>query len=208
MCPPVLLAASLAIAAASSYASYQSGNEQADAQEAYQRAQQEAHNQAAKQNADLAIKEQIEQTAAERTKQMQDNEVAANEIQKNQREMLQKKGTAVASSPYGAGLSFDALMADFERSKAQNQNVIQEQLRLQGIASDINVRGFRDSAQARISSQQGYIPAPVNRPSALAAGLGFASSAFNTFNTQTEFGTKWPGSKPPAATPLMPANKH
>lgn len=203
----VLMAASLAIAAASAVASDAAQRDQAKSQAAYQKAQQEAHNKAALQNANLAIKEQVEQTAAERIQQMQNNEVAANEVQRNQRDFLQKKGMAVSSSPYGSGLSFDALMADFERSRAFNNDAIQEQLRMQGIASDINVRGFQDTAAARIKSQQGYIPSPINQPNTLATALGFAGSAMNTVNTATNYGQHKPGKTPPTKSNNTPSKK-
>lgn len=199
-----LMAVSLAIAAASAVAQDQGQRAQAKSQADYQKAQQEAHNKAALQNAQAAIKEQNEQTAAERLQQMQNNEAASSEIQKNQRDFLQKRGMAVSSSPYGSGLSFDALMADFERSLAMNNNVVQEQLRMQGISADTNIRGYRDRAQSRIDSQQGYTPAPINQPNTLASALGFAGSAMNTFNTATNYGQHMPGKAPPAKTPTQP----
>lgn len=193
----ISLALSLAIAAAAAAAQDQAQRDEAKSQAAYQKAQQNAHNKAALQNARSAINEQVEQTAAERIQQMQNNEVAANEMQKNQRDFLQKRGTAVSSSPYGSGLSFDALMADFERSRAFNNDAIQEQLRMQGIASDINVSGYRDRAQSRISSQQGYIPSPIKQPNTIATALGFAGTAANSWNTATSYGTNIPGKAPP-----------
>ena len=188
MCPPVLMAASLTIAAAQAAASYAGQKDEAKSQAAYQKAQQEAHNKAAMQNAQNAISEQNEQTAAERIQQMQQNDAASSELQKNQRDFLQKRGQAVASSPYGAGLSYDALMADYQRTLAQNNDIVQEQLRMQGVAADINARGYQDRASSRINSQQGYIPAPVKQPNGLAAALGFAGSALGSYNTATDYG--------------------
>lgn len=189
MCETGLLIASLALSAAGAAAQQVAQSQAASQQAAYQEAQMRAHNEAIQQNSANAIKEQVEQTAAERTKQMQDAAVAAREQQKNQIDYLQKKGTAQASSPYGAGLSFDALMADFSRAYARNSDVIDEQLKMQGMASDINVRGYRDRAQARLDSQQGYIPAPINNGNSfLASALGFAGDAFGAYNSATNYG--------------------
>ena len=198
MCDPTgMLITSLAIAAASAVANDMGQREQAKSQADYQKAQQAAHNKAAMQNAENAIKEQNEQTAAERIQQMQQNDAASSELIKNQRDFLQKRGTAVASSPYGAGLSFDALMADFDRTLAQNSDVVKEQLRMQGVAADINAKGYQDRANSRITSQQGYIPAPITQPNTLANVLGFAGSAMNTINTATNYGQHAPGKAPP-----------
>lgn len=188
MCPPVMFAISLAIAAASAIAQDQAAREDASAQKEYQEAQMRAHNEAAQQNAQNAIKEQVEQTAAERTQQMQHNAAAAREKQKIQADFLQKRGTALASSPNAGGASLDALMADYERAYAMNNDVVDEQLKMQGVASDINVRGYRDRADARIHSQQAYIPAPIQGPNTLATALGFAGQAFGAYNSATDYG--------------------
>lgn len=189
MCEPTtLFAVSLAIAAASTAASFKAQDDAANSQVKYQEAQAEAQNRANLQNAQNAIKEQTEATTAERMQQMQNNEAASRELQQNQSDYLQKRGQAIASSPWGGGASFDALLADYGRVYAQNNDVAKEQLRMQGVMADTNIRGYRDTAQSRINTAQGYIPAPVNGPSALAAGLGFASSALGSYNSATNYG--------------------
>ena len=108
----------LALSAVSAIAQQRAAAEAASQQAAYQEAQMKAHNEAIKQSAQNALKEQVEQTTAERMQQMQEAQASAREQQKHQTEYLQKKGTAMASSPYGAGLSFDMLMDDYGRAYA------------------------------------------------------------------------------------------
>lgn len=183
-----LMAASLAISAASAVAADQGARADAKSQKAYQEAQQRAHNEAAQQNAQNAIKEQVEQTAAERIQQMQHGDSIARDMQKSQAEFLQKRGTAIASSPNAGGAALDALLADYDRAFAMSKDVAQEQLEMQGVASDINVRGYYDRATSRINSQQGYIPAPIKGPNTLASGLGFLGDALDTYNSATNYG--------------------
>lgn len=175
-----LMAASLALAAASAIATDQAGRADAKSQKAYQEAQMRAHNEAALQNAQNAIKEQTEMSAAERVQQMQNQDAAAREMQKNQIDYLQKKGAAIASSEYGSGVSFDALLADYDRAFAMSRDVTQEQLEMQGVGADINMRGYQDRAAQRINSQQGYIPAPIKGPNTLATALSFGAQAAGT----------------------------
>ena len=185
----ITLAVGAALSAVSAVANQMASQAEASAQAAYQAAQMKAHNEAMEQNAKNAIKEQVEQTAAERTQQMQHAAASAREQQKNQIDYLQKKGTALASSPYGAGLSFEALLADYDRAYARNSDVTKEQLAMQGIASDIAVRGYRDRAQARLESQHGYIPAPIdNGGSAFVSALGFTGDALGMYNSATNYG--------------------
>lgn len=188
MCPPVMFAISLAIAAASAVAQDQGQRAEARSQKQYQEAQMRAHNEAALQNAESAIKEQNEQTAAERQQQMQQEAAASREKQKHQIDFLQKRGTAMASSPYGAGNSFDALMADYSRALGMANDVTDEQLKMQGVAADTNIRGYRDRAQARINAQQGYFPSPIKQPSTMATALGFLGDAAGSYNSATNHG--------------------
>lgn len=181
----------LAMAAASSVTQHIAANEEASAQAAYQAAQQKANNEAAVQNANAAIREQVEQTAAERTQQMQHNDAAARDKQANQKDFLQKRGTALASSSSN-GLALEALMADYERAYAFNNDVIDEQLKMQGASADINVRGYRDRADSRISSHQGYIPTPIKGTSTLASGLSLAGNVLGTWNQSTNYGRSKP----------------
>lgn len=179
----------MALSAIGAVAQQKASSEAASQQAAYQEAQMKAHNEAIKQNAQNALKEQVEQTTAERVQQMQQAQSAAREQQKNQVEYLRKKGTAVASSPYGAGLSFDMLMADYGQAYANNTDVIREQLAMQGVAADTNVRAYHDRAESRLNSQQGYIPAPAQESgNVFISALGFAGDALGMYNARTNYG--------------------
>lgn len=189
MCGPVAYGiASLIISAAGAVAQDQSARSNARAQKAYQEAQMRAHNEAAEQNAQAAIKEQNEQTTAENMQQMQNQEAAAREKQANQRDYLEKKGAATASSPYAAGASFDSLMADYSRAYAMNNDIVQEQLEMHGIAARTNIEGYKNRAATRIDSQQAYIPAPIAQANTWATALGFAGDAMGTYNKATNYG--------------------
>lgn len=179
----------LALSAVSAIAQQRAAAEAASQQAAYQEAQVKAHNEAIKQSAQNALKEQVEQTTAERMQQMQEAQASAREQQKHQTEYLQKKGTAMASSPYGAGLSFDMLMDDYGRAYAVNTDVTREQLEMLGVSHDTSVRGYRDRAQSRLDSQQGYVPAPIENGGSnmLVNALGFAEDALGMYNAHTNY---------------------
>ena len=179
----------LALSAVSAIAQQRASSEAASQQAAYQEAQMKAHNEAIKQSAQNALKEQVEQTTAERIQQMQEAQSAAREQQRHQTEYLQKKGTALASSPHGAGLSFDMLMDDYGRAYAVNTDVTREQLEMQGVGHDTSVRGYRDRAQSRLDSQQGYIPAPIENGGSnlLVNALGFTGDALGMYNAHTNY---------------------
>ena len=202
MCGPLVIPMiSMAIAAASAIAQDQGARADAKSNLKYQEAQMRANNEAAMQNAGAAVKEQTEQEAAENIQQMQNMQAAAAEKQKNQIDALQKQGAAMASSPYGNGASFDALMADYGRALAVNQDTVDHQLEMQGIAAETNKRSYRDKAHYRINSQQGYIPAPVSGPNTLASALGIAGSAMSAYNSATNYGRTPLGS---TAAPTKP----
>ena len=171
--------AQIGLSAASAIVQYRAEKEQAEAEVAYQEALGAAQNKAMEQTAQNAVKEQTEATTAERQRQMQENEVAARALQQNQTDYLQKKGQAVASSPHGAGASFDALMADYGRAYALNNDIAREQLRMQGVSADANIRGYYDSAASRINAQQSFIPRTVYGPSPWVHALGFAKQGMS-----------------------------
>ena len=183
----IMMAVSLAISAITAGVTYMEQSAAAQNQYDYQMAQQRAHNEATVRNAEEAIKEQGEQSAAERIRQMQQQSVAANDIQRYQREAMMKQGNAMASSQ-ASGTALDMLMADYERAYAINKDAANQQLEMQGVSADTNIRAYRDQAAGRISAQKGYIPQAISQPSLLAAGLGFAGDAFNMYNTATDYG--------------------
>lgn len=186
MCEPIS-AAALALSVASTAASLYGQAQNAEAQGKYQKAQAEEYNRSAQINAQNAIREQNEQSAAERTSQMQQEASASEETQRVQREKAEKMGTMMASAQ-GAGQSMEFLMADYERAEAQRKDVIRQQLEMVGVNSDFVVKSHRDRASARISTQPRYIAAPIAQPNYLAGALQIGGSAFNTYDKFSDGG--------------------
>lgn len=186
-----LLASSLAISLASGVAGHMAQQAQADAQMQYQTALGNAHNQAALNNANSAIREQVEQSAAERTAQMQEQEATRQELFNLQVERLKAQGEAAASSE-AAGTAYDMLMNDYRRTEAQKQDVLKEQLKMQGVQHDFTVSGARDRADSRIKSQSGFVAAPVSYPSwgltALGIGGDMAGKGLSYYNSNKKSG--------------------
>lgn len=173
--------AGLALAIASTVASTYAQTQQAEAQKAYQEAQSAEYARAAAINQENANKEFVESAAAERIKQMQSRASASEEEQRLQRERLEKQGKALASSE-ASGMALDALMADYYRSEAQKRSIIQQQLEMSGVGSEITIGGYRDRRDSRMNSGSNYIPSPVNQPDYLASALQIGSSVVDYYN--------------------------
>lgn len=173
--------AGLALAIASTVASTYAQTQQAEAERKYQEAQSAEYARAAKINQESANKEFVETSTAERIKQMQERMSAAVEEQRLQRERLEKQGKALASSE-ASGMALDALMADYYRSEAQKRSIIQQQLEMSGVGSEITIGGYQDRRDARMNSQSHYIPNTVNQPNYLASALQIGSSVVNYYD--------------------------
>lgn len=174
--PLTLSLASLAIGTASTVASYAGQQQQASAQEAYQAAQAAETTRINELNNQAAVREYVEQSAAERIKQMQQQESAAMETQKIAQESARKQGTMLASTN-AAGGALASLMADYERAAMQQKELVRKQYQYGVTESAINLNAYRDRALGRINSQSSYIAAPVSQPSGLGLALGIGSSA-------------------------------
>lgn len=171
------LALAIISTAASTYAQY----EQAEAQKDYQEAQSAEYARVAKINQENANREFVESTTAERIKQMQEKASAAEEEQRLQRERMEKQGQALASSET-SGMALDALMADFHRSEAQKKSVIQQQLEMSGVGSEITIGGYKDRRDSRMNSQSRYITNTVNQPNYLASALQIGQAGVDYYN--------------------------
>ena len=102
---------------------------------------------------------------------MQEQAAASQQAQDVQKEMLQKKGTMLASTN-AAGMALDYLMADYEREQANRKDSIRHQYEMNAVGHELNLSSFKDKAQNRINSQQNYIT----------QGTSF-SSGMNTLGT-------------------------
>ena len=175
---------SLAIAAASTAANMVAQSEQANAMNSYQSEMADNYNKTAVKNAELANKDYIEQTAAESIALMQKQEAASQEVQRIQRERLEKQGTAVASSE-AAGQSLQFLMDDYHRQEALYRDSLKHQLDMDKDAYGISVKGFRDTAKNRGTASGRYIPKPVNFPnvgSMVGAALSIGSKGLGYYD--------------------------
>lgn len=192
MCEPTsttMLVTSLVMAAASSAAGMVAQHQTAQAQVGYQEAQSAEYARAAGVNQENANREYIETTAAERIKQMQNTKAASQEQQALQRERLEKQGKALASSET-SGMALDLLMADFMRSEAQKKDVIQQQLDMSNVGTEVAISGYGDRRTSRMNSQGTYITSPVNQPNLLAGALQIGASGLGTYNTWKKGQTK------------------
>lgn len=147
--------ASFAIGALSAVASGVQQYQQAKAQVAYQDAQNEAHKKAWEQNAKAIAQEYADQSAAERVSQMQEKEKTSEQVQEAQREAMRKAGTMMASTN-AAGGTLQFLLDDYTRQEALEKEAFRSQYAMNSVASDIAVQSYRNRAQNRLDSQQGY----------------------------------------------------
>lgn len=173
--------AGLALAIMSTAASTYAQHEKAAAQKDYQEAQSEEYARAAKINQENANREFVESATAERIKQMQEMSAASEDIQQLQRERMEKQGQALASSE-SSGMALDALMADFYRSEAQKKSVIDQQLDMSGVSSEVTISGYKNRRDSRMSTQSKYIASPVNQPNYLASALQIGQAGLNYYN--------------------------
>lgn len=179
----------LALSAAGTVAGFAAQQQQASAQRDYQNAQAKENARANELNNKAAVQEYVEQSAAERIKQMQDQQSTALEEQKIQKEALQKQGTMLASTN-ASGIALDMLMADYQRQEASEKETVRQQYKNSTLESAINISGYRDRAQNRINSQQTYIAPGVNNPSLAGLAIGLGSAGLNGYNTYELYNRK------------------
>ena len=180
MCEPVSIITGV-LAVAGAVAGHMQQQSAADAQVKNQEAMMDATNAAMMQTAKSAITEQIEQSAADRIGQAQEQQKTAIDKQLLQKETLEARGTAMASSQ-AAGGALNALIRDYNRTEAQKQSIQDQQMKMQGAQHDMYVSSRRDATESRIKGQQGYVPSSVTGPSWLATGLGIGSGIMSGVN--------------------------
>lgn len=165
-----------------------SANQQMQAQAAYQEAQAREYARAAELNNQKAIREYEEQSAAESIKEMQENAAASREKQDIQRDMLQKRGTMLASTN-AAGMALDYMLTDYGRQFGTQMDKVSEQSAFNAQAHAVNKATYQRQAQNTIDSQQSYIAPSVSSGGASAIGtaLGIGSSILNGANMYMKY---------------------
>ena len=157
VCGPVSMGvASLVIGVASAIAQHMQTDAQMRSQNEYQKLQAEQYTKAARLNNQAAIQEYVEQSAAERIHQMQEQEATADAVAEQQKERLRNQGTMMASSN-AAGVAMDLLMGDYARQEANNKERIRTQYANTAVNADTALVSYRNKAQNRINSQQDYV---------------------------------------------------
>lgn len=188
--------ASLLIGTATSLAEAEQQRQQAEAQAAYQTAQANEYARVADLNNKAAIQEYVEQSAAERMAQMQEQQATSASLQESQREALQKKGTMLASTN-AAGGALNMLLADTEREAANNRDAIRQQYEMNAVSHEVNLHAMKDKAQNRINTQQNYIaPGVSGSNSFLTTALGIGGSAIKAYGLYDKYSNR----RPPAIT--------
>ena len=176
--------ASLVIGAASAVASGVQQSQQAQSQANYQAAQAKEYNRVNELNNKAAAKEYVEQSAAERMSQMQEQQAAAKATQEVQKDAMEKKGTMLASTN-AAGMALDFLMADYDRAEAGRRDDIRHQYEMSSAKADLNVSAYKDRAQNRINGQQNFIAMPSSYSSGmnmLGTALGIGSAGLGAYD--------------------------
>lgn len=182
--------ASMVIGTATTLASASQQQEQAQAQAEYQAAQASEYARVSDLNNKAAVQEYVNQSAAERITQMQEQAATSEKIQETQREALEKKGTMLASTN-AAGGALNMLMADYDRQEALHKESYRQQYDMNAVSHEINIAGMRDKAQNRINSQANYVsPGVSSSNSFLTTALGIGSSAITAYGYYDKYKNK------------------
>lgn len=182
--------ASLVIGAATSMASAEQQRQQAEAQSEYQSAQAAEYARVSDLNNKAAVQEYVNQSAAERINQMQEQQATSEKIQETQREALEKKGSMLASTN-AAGGALNMLMADFDRQEAVRKDSFRQQYDMNTAGHEINIAGMRDTAQNRINSQAKFIsPGASSSNSFLSTALGIGSAAISAYGQYDKYNNR------------------
>lgn len=173
MCEPStgLMIASLAFSALSTGVSYVAEKENAKAMQSYQ-------NEVAEQNTKNAQEAYRFNVAQETTRMMQEEASTSTQIQQATAERRRATGEAIASST-AAGLSLEALQEDFMRQEGNFKSLLTKDLEWKQQQSRENMKGFQAQTQDRIAS---YNPAPVQKPSAIAALAGLGTKTIGIYS--------------------------
>lgn len=176
MCEPVSLTsafmyASLAVTAATTITDYMGQSAQADAQRQVAEITQQ-------QNAEAAAHDLARKSADLSVRQSQEEQATALRIFNRQLDQRAAASEAIASSE-SAGLSFDALLQDFDR---QFHNFETAELTQLGWTVD-QIDRSRDGLRYEYASRAAGQPYAVSEPSVIGSGLSAIASGIDTYNT-------------------------
>lgn len=151
----------------------------AEAQEDYQ-------NALYKQNALLANQSAVSQYAELARRQVQEQAAAAQGVAEVQRRSREATGTArVSAGEAGvAGISVDALQADFARQELQYQTSVIVNQRFRNQQFKAEGEGIQSQAQGRILSA---LPQPVAKPDFFGAALRIGGDLVEGYNAFTTY---------------------
>ena len=175
MCEPMTIAvAGLALSAASTAASMEAQQQQAESQDAFNRQRQAVGTQ-------RSLENYLNQTRQARSRQIQEREAAANEINEVYREARKRISTAqVAGAESGvAGGSLQDLLNNFQRQQLEFGTDVRRNLEFREDNIEDQLESVRIGAQANIENLQ-FMPSA--RPSFLGAALRIGSSGLGAYN--------------------------
>lgn len=175
MCEPVTIASLALTAATTAYTTYQQ-KVNADAQEKYQK---ELH----KFNSQVATENALRNYAALQRRQVQEREAAAIDIQQIAAQSTAAQGTARAAAATAgtAGLSVEALVADFERDELAFQDQVRRTSTFRDEQFRLEAEGVRAGLQGQILST---LPQPVQQPDFVGAALRIGASSVSILSNR------------------------
>lgn len=182
MCEPVtasiaamsqasMMAVQLGVAAVSTGVNYMAQQQMADAQV-------EAQEQNALNQRNASAKAMAQSNDDLQDREMQEQSATALKVHNAKMKARQAKATANASST-SAGLSMDALMADYDRQYASYADSQMQQLGFNTSQIQRQREGIQSQAEGRINTMPLN---PVQGPSAIGAAAEFGASALNTYD--------------------------
>ena len=175
MCDPASMAiASFTMAAASTGAGYMGQQQQAESQDAFNRQRQAVGTQ-------RSLENYFNQTRQVRSRQIQEREAAANEINEVYREARKRISTAlVAGAESGvAGGSLQDLLNNFQRQQLEFGTNVRRNLEFREDNIEDQLESVRLGAQANIENLQ-FMPSA--RPSFLGAALRIGAAGLSAYN--------------------------
>ena len=195
MCDPVTIGiAGFAISAIGSAAQFSAQQQQADEARLLQDAQIAANRKVQEQTIEAALLNFNNQQAQLALRANQEREAAGQNAFETRLQSLREQATAAVSSGETAGLSVDALLADFAGAGGRGLTAIDTNLNNALGQIDVQRDASRANAQSIFNSASvPQIKRQINSPSPIGLGLNIAGAGVDSFN-------KFQASKPKTTT--------